>query len=66
MSEEFIGLLVFIAVGGFVAISIAALIFSWAFKVNQQIFYLRQIYDQLVRLNNANAAARTKEAHNSQ
>ena len=62
MGEEVIGLLVFIAVGGFVVIAIVALIFSWAFKVNRQIFYLRQIYDQLVHLNNANAAVRPKEA----
>jgi len=52
MNEEFIGTLVIIAVGGFFAIAITALIFSWAFKVNQQIFYLRQINEQIAGLHN--------------
>ena len=53
MSEQYISkLVVFIIGGGFVAIVVAALIFNLAFKVNRQIRYLQQIYEQVASINN--------------
>lgn len=49
----------FLVIGAIFIIQV--LIVRWVFRINEQILYLKQIYEQLIHLNNANAAARTQE-----
>jgi len=52
MSEEAIGLIMTFGFFAFVIIAVVVLTIRWAMKINIQLYYQKQIYEQLVTLNN--------------
>lgn len=47
----------------FLFIAVPVIVARWVLRVNEQVYYLKQICQQLINLNNANAEARKSVAN---